>query len=114
MITTHEDIDGACHTAHVDAIDVLCAIFTGLEYRHRTYRQTWGPNMGPDAGLFTEVSDLMEMDGVDESPPSILAAVELHLRIRAKREKTDPAVQIAWTVAKGYLAKANHKEKTPG
>jgi hypothetical protein len=110
MITTHEDIDAACHQARIDPIDLLCTLLAGLEYRHRTYRQSWNPSIGPEAGLFIVVSDLMEMENTDESPVSLLAAVELHLRIRARRERDDRAVQLVWRVARGYLEKADHRE----
>jgi hypothetical protein len=110
MTTTHADVAQACAINNVDPIDVLCCVFQGLESRHRTYRQTFGGEMGPQGGLFVEVSDLMTMDGTEETPASLLAALELHLKIRAKREPADASLAVAWEVARGYLQKANHEE----
>jgi hypothetical protein len=114
MTTTHSDIARACALNGSDPISVLYALFEGLESRHRTYRQTWGPDMGPGAGLFTEVVDLMDMEATEETPPSILAAVELHLRIRVKREPANAALAVAWEVTRGFLQKANYQEKRLG
>jgi hypothetical protein len=106
-MTTKDDIDVACTAVRVSAADVLCTLFEGFEYRHRTYRQTFAQEMGPDGGLMVEVSDLMDMGGEDHLPPSILAAIELHLRIRAKLEPANKPLAVAWEVARGYLQKAD-------
>lgn len=109
MTTGESDIRAACHEAGVDPVTLLHVLFEGLESRHRTYRQTFA-DVGPDAGLFVEVSDLIAASGGDggETPKSLLAAIELHLRLRADRERADAALQVVATVAKGYLMKAEH------
>lgn len=62
----------AGHTSTRPTCSAAC--WEGLEYRHRTYRQTFGPAMGPDTGLFVEVCDLMEMAGPREPTPASLLA----------------------------------------
>jgi hypothetical protein len=108
MLTTQQGIARACREAHVDPADLLCCLMEGLEYRHRTYRQTFGPGMGPDAGLFVEVSDLMEMAGPDEpTPASLLAAVELQMRVRARLEPDNTPLRVVQTLVKGCLSRAD-------
>lgn len=114
MTAIQSDMIASCTAADVTPLEVLCTLLEGFEYRHRTSRQTFSTEVGPEGGVLVELSDLMEMAGDDRTPPSILAAIELHLRVRAKLEPTNRPLGVAWAVALTFLRGADVGVSPPG